>query len=292
MSIARVVQPRYAEQSLGEEGGCDPQSLVEIFHEATKYWRSNLIDWCAPVVSFLADPRLIERAARGFNYNPMQPRVRLEGVDQLMIDFSTLVHRRTSTRSFERAPLNLHLISSLLHHALRSNRKGQVTTNGADAVFHYRPYPSGGGLYPVEHYLVPLRVSDLEPCISHYDPRMHELSIVRSDLEPDDFFAALPATQGVQDASLAVISTAVFQRSIAKYGARGYRFALLEAGSAGQVLCLSAAAHGLASTLWGGYFDNEINALCGADGVNESVISLLFIGHPKAGADSGISELG
>ena len=46
----------------------------------------------------------------------------------------------------------------------------------------------------------------------------------------------------VRDASLVIFITGLFERSIVKYGERGYRFVLLEAGHVAQNLgCATAA---------------------------------------------------
>src|SRR5262245_45907944 len=47
-----------------------------------------------------------------------------------------------------------------------------------DSLWLRRPVPSGGALYPLEVYVVALDVEGLEPCVAHYDPTRHRLSLL------------------------------------------------------------------------------------------------------------------
>jgi SagB-type dehydrogenase family enzyme len=81
-----------------------------------------------------------------------------------------------------------------------------------------------------------------------------------------------------QNASLIVFITAVFERSVFKYGDRGYRFIFLEAGHVAQNINLVATALGLGSVNIGGFFDREIDEFLDLDGVTHSTIYMVAIG--------------
>ncbi len=81
------------------------------------------------------------------------------------------------------------------------------------------------------------------------------------------------------DGAAFVAVTAVFWRSRFKYGQRGYRFALLEAGHAVQNLLLVATGLGLTALPLGGYYDGAVDHLLGVDGVDESTVYLVAIGR-------------
>jgi SagB-type dehydrogenase family enzyme len=72
----------------------------------------------------------------------------------------------------------------------------------------------------------------------------------------------------------------MFWRTRFKYGLRGYRFALLEAGHVVQNVLLACTALGLAAVPVGGFYDRPVDALLGADGVNESVVYAVSLGRP------------
>ena len=78
-----------------------------------------------------------------------------------------------------------------------------------------------------------------------------------------------------------LLVAAVFGRTRFKYGLRGYRFALLEAGHVGQNVLLAATALGLAAVPLGGYYDRRTDEFLGLDGVNESTLYTVAVGCPR-----------
>ena len=74
------------------------------------------------------------------------------------------------------------------------------------------------------------------------------------------------------------VHTAVFVRSRFKYGQRGYRFVLLEAGHVAQNVALTAAALALPMLPYGGFYDLRLDELVGADGLDECTVHLLLVG--------------
>ena len=83
----------------------------------------------------------------------------------------------------------------------------------------------------------------------------------------------------VDDSAVQVFQVAFFARSTFKYGDRGYRFTLIEAGHQAQNLSLIATAMGLGCIHVGGYQDHLIDRLLGLDGINASTIYMAFLGH-------------
>ena len=77
-----------------------------------------------------------------------------------------------------------------------------------------------------------------------------------------------------------MLFVAVLDRTLHKYGARGYRYILLEAGHAAQNLCLLAAERGLSSLCAGGFIDTRINALLDLTQGREAVVYCVGTGHP------------
>ena len=67
-------------------------------------------------------------------------------------------------------------------------------------------------------------------------------------------------------------------RSRFKYGERGYRFALLEAGHAAQNMLLAATALALAALPLGGFYDRRLDELVGADGLDEATLYAIALG--------------
>jgi SagB-type dehydrogenase family enzyme len=90
--------------------------------------------------------------------------------------------------------------------------------------------------------------------------------------------ARLAQPEIARDASLIIFITALFERATTKYGERGYRFALLEAGHVGQNLALVASALDVAAMSVGGYFDYLIDELIEIDGITHSTVYLHAFG--------------
>ena len=83
------------------------------------------------------------------------------------------------------------------------------------------------------------------------------------------------------EAAAVFVWTAVFPRAKWKYRQRAYRYVYLDAGHIAQNLMLAAVGLGLGSCPVAAFFDDEMSALLGVDGTEESVIYLCAVGHPR-----------
>ena len=86
----------------------------------------------------------------------------------------------------------------------------------------------------------------------------------------------------IESAAAVILITAVFQRTTFKYGERGYRFALIEAGHVAQNIDLIAGALRLPAANLGGFFDREVEALLDVDGVEQSLVYAVAVGSKRA----------
>lgn len=75
-----------------------------------------------------------------------------------------------------------------------------------------------------------------------------------------------------------VFVTAIYQRTMLKYGDRGDRFILQEVGAMNQNMSLLCENLGLGSCIIGGYDDDKVNDFLGIDGATESIQSVMIIG--------------
>lgn len=139
-----------------------------------------------------------------------------------------------------------------------------------------RTIPSGGALYPLELYVFATSIEDVPPGLYHFDPFDRCLELLSTDATRlaralvDPELARAPAILAI---------TGVFWRSRFKYGQRGYRFTLIEAGHAMQNALLTAAALGLAALPIGGYYDAILDGALGVNGVDESTVYVLAVGE-------------
>lgn len=178
---------------------------------------------------------------------------------------------RRSVREYTGEPTTLMQLSQLLWAA-----QGVTARMGE---YLLRTAPSAGALYPVETYLVVNHVTKVPAGICHYDVQNHRLEVVRSgDFRREVARAALDQVMCTR-AAVVFIWTAVFGRGKWKYGQRAYRYVYLDAGHIAQNVALAAVALGLGSCQVAALFDDEVNALIGVDGTQESTIYMTAVGH-------------
>ena len=254
---------------------------AESFHEASKIYpsfagrqtRAYLLE---------ADEEVRVSSARCVKRNPHLPAVALPEPRFPDVPFGEVVNGRRSERTFGSGDLSLEQLSALLHAAYGTTH--QLLTEAPAGVGPLlRTVPSGGGLYPLEIDVFAWNVSSLEPGRYHFDPlrRVLEVLAVEGFAEAVRETTAYPAI-ATGCAALFVVS-AMFWRTRFKYGLRGYRFALLEAGHVAQNLLLAATAFQLASVPLGGFFDRRLDELLSLDGVNESTLYAIAVG-PRGGS--------
>ncbi len=145
---------------------------------------------------------------------------------------------------------------------------------GITADWGGRTAPSAGGLYPLElHLLTP-------GAYRHYLPQEHRVELLADeDLRPQASAAALhqPA---VRTAALTIVITAVYARTVRKYGTRGRRYVQLEAGHAAQNVLLQAAVLGLAAVPIGAFDDRRLAQALGLPS-DRAPLYIIAVGHPQ-----------
>jgi SagB-type dehydrogenase family enzyme len=175
-------------------------------------------------------------------------------------DFEQVLRSRQSTREYSGAPVSFDYLSRILELSY-GTIEGRPSNNG-DLQLSRRVVPSAGALYPIEMYLVALRVEGLEPGLYHYHPQHQALDCLRvGERIKSDIENAVLYPEIVSQASTVFLLAAVFQRARFKYGERGYRFVLLDSGHIAQNIYLVSAALGLGAVTMGGYIDDELNQM-------------------------------
>ena len=158
-----------------------------------------------------------------------------------------LLTQRRSVRSYQGLPLELADIGQLLWAA-----QGITHWQG------YRTASSAGALYPLELFVIAGHVKGLEDGAYHYDPKHHDLKrIVRGDLRKKLSLAAY-GQDWIENAAVIVVFAAVYERTTQKYGSRGKRYVLIEAGIAAQNLFLQSESLGLATVMVGAFNDEAV----------------------------------
>lgn len=120
------------------------------------------------------------------------------------------------------------------------------------------PAPSSGGLQAVELYVVAFESSWMPAGVHHYDRAGHHLSRVVSGADRAGWGLLVPSMGQVEGGALLWILVGDGARVEAKYGDRGGRFLLLEAGHVMQNLCLLSASLKLSTVPLGGALEPDM----------------------------------
>jgi len=235
----------------------------KAFQDGTKYSRSRMpagrkLEWSHKPAAFKEYPRAETVAL-------MVPQ------DTLLMPLKETLATRRSVRDYAAEAMTLAELSTLAWAAQGVTQR--------DGEYCFRTAPSAGALYPVETYVVVNAVAGVAPGVYHYDAREHRLELIRGgDFREAVARAALDQEMCAQ-AGAVFIWTAVFARSAWKYGERAWRYVYLDAGHIAENVALAAIALGLGSCQIAALYDDEVNALVGADGDEESVLYMTSVGR-------------
>jgi len=281
-------------------------SLPDLFLENTKLHPFNAVELGGRIRRFFSDPRKVAASRQAFKSYPMATRVQLPLVELVQgPTFDQVIRQRRSAplsgerSAFAASPMTLSSLSQLLFYSYGITRQDEEV-KGADHHDHasdhpdgtmprrippmrYRTAPSGGGLYPLELYPVVLNVEGVAPGAYHYNVAGHYLETVRSphsESFSEEAHALLSRGANYDAVAVILFITGVPVRTSFKYGDRGYRFLLMEAGHVAQNSYLGAAALGLSVCAVGGFLDDTIHRFLDIDGLDELVLYTLLLGNP------------
>ncbi|HVL66352.1 MAG TPA: SagB/ThcOx family dehydrogenase [Vicinamibacterales bacterium] len=188
---------------------------------------------------------------------------------------------RRSWRRFGERPLGLQAVASLLG-LTWANQLWMHPREGMS--FPLKTSPSGGACHSLEVYVVARGVEDLEPGVYAYDPDAHALAKHGGAWSDSQLAEALGGQEWTTRAAAVFLITAVFARVQWKYKfGRAYRVVLLEAGHFCQTFCLVATKLGLAPFCTAAMADSTIECALGIDGVSESIVYAMGVGHRPQG---------
>lgn len=126
-----------------------------------------------------------------------------------------------------------------------------------------RAVPSGGALYPMDIYALLGNggVDDMEEGLYHYEPRAHALTqMLKGDLRGKLARASL-SQMWMAGAPVNLVIIAEYGRITGKYGQRGVRYALMEAGHIAQNIFLQAEALRLKAGIVGAFDDAKVTEI-------------------------------
>lgn len=185
-------------------------------------------------------------------------------------DLAFALQNRKSDRIFSEGHLELTVLSGILLNSMGVQERSQGLKK--------YPFPSGGGLYPLEKYVLVNNVESLSKGIYHYSSTQNAVAkISEKEFSLEEMNTLLFAQfQSVPDA--VVIMTMVKSRCFHKYGTVSYSLSLIEAGHIGQNIYLNAAANQVGCCGLGVADYDSLHDLLEVDGVNEHFLYSVALG--------------
>ncbi|MEM9137686.1 MAG: SagB/ThcOx family dehydrogenase, partial [Cyanobacteria bacterium P01_F01_bin.42] len=146
-----------------------------------------------------------------------------------------------------------------------------------DSPFYMRSAPSAGGLYPAEVYLIARDGSMLPAGLYNYQAQSHHLIRYWDNYLWSELEAACLWHPSLSQCEIALVVTAVFQRSAWRYQDRAYRRIFLDSGHLLGNIELAANLQDYRAHLIGGFQDQRLNNLLFLDSQKEGAIAVLTL---------------
>ncbi|MFW5735368.1 MAG: SagB/ThcOx family dehydrogenase, partial [Oceanidesulfovibrio sp.] len=215
------------------------------YHEATSHLRDRLsgrrMDSATQPAQFKAYPRDLERISM-----PRENAFPTMTMPEALASPEALSQPLTMDRLARVLSLTCGLTASAGRIYLRSN-------------------PSAGALYPVETYVAVPGGEDDPGGVFHYDPGDHALTRIRRGDGAAYAASACRLPEGAGSPAAVFLFTTIYHRTAWKYGDRGYRYVLLDAGHVMENLLLACRAEHLGAACVTDFADDAVNSLLGVD---------------------------
>ncbi|MCS7128425.1 MAG: SagB/ThcOx family dehydrogenase [Sulfolobales archaeon] len=212
---------------------------------------------------------------------PLPKKVTLISVEEAML-------YRRSIRDYLTTPVAIEKLSMILWAA-----QGVSETK-----WGLRTAPSAGATYPLEVYIVVgasgVALEEgvyLEAGVYKYDVHRHSIKLVAEGDRRAELAKAALGQEWVENAPVVIVICAVYERTTARYGERGYRYVYIEVGHAAQNIYLMATALGLGTVAVGAFYDDEVARVVGVE-QRERPLYIMPIGVPQQPYVTSFEEIG
>jgi SagB-type dehydrogenase family enzyme len=215
----------------------------DAFYRLTELDRANWPEIRDQILRFEHDEAIgTPRTYPGYPRHPLEP---VSG--RLWPSLDRVLRRRRSLRRLGIDFPARRVLSRLLFFA-----------HGVHDTLGRGPAPSSGGLQSMELYVAGFGATWLPAGVYHYDRAGHFLSQVAAGTDRSAWQEMIPSLPLVEGGAMLWILVGDGARIEKKYGSRGYRFLLLEAGHLMQNLCVMSTSLGMATVPLGGFFEAQI----------------------------------
>ena len=264
--------------------GGSRRGVGEEFLAATRYRRADR-ETQASVQTYFLDPGVAMLARDGDETLEGLLTVALPRGVRLRRELGEALGRRRSVRQYTGDAVPLDQVATLVRAASAVTAVAQVgLMEGGEREIAFRTAPSPGGVYPIETWLLPLRVDGLTPAVWRYQAK-EDLLVQESGREAvDHAVAAFSVPEEIIHLSRAAVIMLLIGRPwkvLRKYGDRGVRYLFIEAGAVAQNVHLACSALGLGSVDCASVHDDQIHDALGLDGELRLLVHAVVVGVPS-----------
>ena len=242
--------------------------LYEFFHHETNdRTEKGLVNIPADKTAWPESWRRVFYKQYGFFKDIALPHVQNSGYKSL------LDKRRSSEAYISRNHLDSAMLGSIMECGY-----GLQDGNSEKKRKEHRTVPSAGKRYPLEIYIfLFVSVEGFSPGIYHYGVKKHVLEPILQKAFSAVEMSQISPIHWAQEAQALICISGVFHRITNKYGSRGYRYALLEAGHVAQNMLLAGTECGVNIVPLGGVNEAFLEELIGLRVSEERILYTLYL---------------
>ncbi len=193
-------------------------------------------------------------------------------IEPTVSNLISIIRKRKSIRNFSGQKISQSQTFYLLLNSCGLIKEGEDISQSR------RPYPSAGARYPLEVYPIILNCEEIKSGLYHYNVKENCLELLLKEDLSRWLIENTGGEKWITNAAVIFIITGVLDRTRIKYGDRGYRYALIEAGHLSQNILLLATELGLGGCPLGGFIDSETNKLLDINLQKEVALYMIVIG--------------
>ncbi|HEY9282250.1 MAG TPA: SagB family peptide dehydrogenase [Pyrinomonadaceae bacterium] len=195
-----------------------------------------------------------------------------------------VIRSRRSVRRHSGKAVSMQDLSTILYYAggisghLHVDNVQETAGLGKSDRVGVRTVMSGGGLYPIDLFVLALNVDGLKPGAYRYAPRHHALKPAGASEPPEVRDLAQFGEIAAERSGFMIGYVYNLFRNARKYGDAALAFALIETGAIAAHVHLLCTALGLGSCDVGSFSKGKFERLFDADGVSRHMVHLTVVG--------------
>lgn len=194
-----------------------------------------------------------------------------------------VLEARRSIRKYSNKYINIHNLSNFLYNSARIKK----IFKSQEGTLTRRPYPSGGARYPLEIYVVNNKMLDIQKGIHYYDPLKHELILLNKNKNYqrkfNEFILDAQKPEQNREPDVVFIITAVFARTMWKYGKISLSLIMSDLGCLYQTMYLIATEMNLAPCPLGATYEELVRDWLNLNWFEESHVGTFMLAREKLG---------